>query len=182
MNKILMALIMSISALANTHVVMKTSMGEVELELFDSKAPKTVKNFLEYVDSGFYKGTIFHRVIDNFMIQGGGFDSNLQKRKTRAPIVNEANNGISNSTGTIAMARTSDVNSATAQFFINVKDNTFLDHRGMDPASFGYAVFGKVVKGMPVINRMKKAATAANGPFRNLPMKNIVITDIYKKK
>ena len=163
---------------ALTKVLMKTSMGDITIELNDKKAPITTKNFLKYVNNGFYNGTIFHRVIDNFMIQGGGFDTNLKKKDTLAPIKNEADNGLRNDVGTIAMARTGVVDSATAQFFINVKDNSFLNHTGKSPRDYGYAVFGRVVKGMPVVNRIKKSATKANGPFQNLPTKNIIIEKI----
>ena len=173
MLKYIILFLVTFSSFANTKVLMKTNMGDIELELFDKKAPVTVKNFLGYVKNGFYDGTIFHRVIDNFMIQGGGFTANLQKKATKGPIKNEATNKISNTVGTIAMARTQQVDSATAQFFINVKDNFFLDHQG--PQNFGYAVFGRVAKGMSVINRIKKSRTAANGPFQNLPMQNVVI-------
>lgn len=182
MLKFLFAGLLTLSAVANTTVVMKTNKGDVEIELFDKAAPVTVKNFLGYVKSGFYKETIFHRVIDNFMIQGGGFTTNLQKKKTNAPIKNEADNGIGNDVGTIAMARTSDVHSATAQFFINVQNNTFLNHKSKDPSGYGYAVFGKVVKGMPVINRIKKSSTTRNGMMQNLPVSNIIIKDMIIKK
>lgn len=163
---------------ALTKVLMKTSMGDITIELNDKKAPITTKNFLKYVNNGFYNGTIFHRVIDNFMIQGGGFDTSLKKKDTLAPIKNEADNGLRNDVGTIAMARTGVVDSATAQFFINVKDNSFLNHTGKSPRDYGYAVFGRVVKGMPVVNRIKKSATKANGPFQNLPTKNIIIEKV----
>ena len=174
--KLIICLSFTLNITAATKVLMKTSMGDITLELNDKKAPITTKNFLSYVNSGFYNGTIFHRVIDNFMIQGGGFDDNLKKKDTKAPIKNEADNGLSNDVGTIAMARTGVVDSATAQFFINVKDNKFLNHTGKDPRSYGYAVFGKVTKGMSVVNRIKKTQTKSNGPFQNLPMKNVVIT------
>ncbi|WP_417336842.1 peptidylprolyl isomerase [Halobacteriovorax marinus] len=166
----------------NTTVVMETSMGEVEIKLFDESAPITVKNFLKYVDEKFYDGTIFHRVIDNFMVQGGGFDINLKQKKTHAPIKNEATNRISNTTGTVAMARTNVVDSATAQFFINVNDNTFLNHRGTGASEYGYAVFGNVVKGMSVINKMKKAQTTRKGYMSDVPMENIIIKKMYRKK
>jgi len=182
MFKILVVMMFTLAAMANTSVIMKTNKGDIELELFDKAAPASVKNFLGYVKSGFYKGTIFHRVIDNFMIQGGGFTSNLKKKTTKAPIKNEADNGIANDVGTIAMARTSDVHSATAQFFINVQNNTFLNHKSKDPAGYGYAVFGKVKKGMSVVNQIKKARTTRNGPFANLPMSNVIINDIVLKK
>ncbi len=167
---------------AKTKVLMKTNHGDITLELYDKQAPLTVKNFLQYVDQGFYKDTIFHRVIDNFMIQGGGFTTNLQKKKTAAPVKNEATNRISNTNGTIAMARTSDPHSATGQFFINVKDNNFLDHRNTSTAGFGYCVFGRVIKGMTVVNKIKKMQTRANGPFQNLPMTNVIIQSMARIK
>tara|TARA_R110002072_G_scaffold64203_2_gene159295 strand:+ start:141090 stop:141656 length:567 start_codon:yes stop_codon:yes gene_type:complete len=166
----------------NPVVEMSTNKGTIEIELYKEKAPITVKNFLKYVKSNFYNGTIFHRVIDNFMIQGGGYTTNLVKKKTNEPIKNEATNKIQNTVGTIAMARTSNVNSATAQFFINVADNSFLNHRGTDSSSYGYAVFGRVIKGMSVVNQIKKAATKSNGPFANLPTENIVIKSVKLKK
>ena len=166
-------------AKGNPTVVMKTNKGEIHIELFEKKAPTTVKNFLGYVKDGFYNGTIFHRVIDGFMIQGGGYTTNLKKKTTKSPIKNEAFNLISNSAGTISMARTPDPHSATAQFFINVNNNDSLDYRG--PQNMGYAVFGKVTKGMSVVNMIKKTATKRNGPFQNLPMENIVIEKVEKK-
>ena len=166
----------------NTYVVMETSMGTIEVKLFDESAPITVKNFLGYVDDKFFDGTIFHRVIDNFMVQGGGFDINLKKKSTKSPIKNEATNRISNTTGTLAMARTNVVDSATAQFFINVNDNAFLDHRGTGQSEFGYAVFGSVSKGMSIINQMKKVQTGRNGNLSDVPLKNIVIKKVYRKK
>lgn len=173
--KLLIIALLTLSSFAGTKVNLKTNKGDIELELFDDKAPITVKNFVEYVNAGFYNGTIFHRVINDFMIQGGGYDSNLAEKKTRAPIKNEATNGLSNDNGTIAMARTQIVDSATAQFFINVKDNAFLNNSGLDDRSYGYAVFGKVTKGMSVVNSIKATQTKSNGPFQNLPMENIII-------
>jgi len=168
-------------AFAGTKVQMETNLGTVTIELFNDKAPKTVANFLSYVDKKFYDGTIFHRVIDNFMIQGGGFNEKLQKKSTGTPITNEAHNGISNDTGTIAMARTSVVNSATSQFFINVKDNKFLNHKNRTDSGYGYAVFGRVTKGMSVINKIKKTQTKSSGPsFGNLPVENIQIKSIKR--
>lgn len=172
----------NIMAKGNPVVVFDTSHGEVEVELFEKKAPITVKNFLSYVDSGFYNGTIFHRVIDNFMIQGGGFTRNLKRKNTKAPIKNEATNRISNTEGTIAMARTGEVNSATAQFYINVKDNNFLDHRDQTARGFGYAVFGKVIKGMTVINRIKKIKVHKKKQFPNMPVQEVYIKTAKKKK
>jgi len=180
--KFLVVLLLSLQIFANTKVLMKTTKGDIELELFDSKAPITVKNFLAYAKEGFYNGTIFHRVIDNFMIQGGGFDVNLKQKDTKAPIKNGATNGVSNQNGTIAMARTNIVDSATAQFFINVKDNTFLDNSGTSPAQYGYAVFGKVTKGMSVINAIKKVQTARNGGMGDVPVQNIIINSVTEIK
>jgi cyclophilin family peptidyl-prolyl cis-trans isomerase len=150
-------------------VSLKTSMGEIVLELYPEKAPKSVENFLQYVKNGHYNGTIFHRVIDGFMIQGGGFDKNMKQKPTRAPIENEAKNGLKNEPYTVAMARTSDPHSASAQFFINVKNNSFLDYPGQD--GWGYAVFGKVVKGMDVVDKIKLVPTAAG----DVPTKPVVI-------
>ncbi|MEC7277725.1 MAG: peptidylprolyl isomerase [Bdellovibrionota bacterium] len=181
MKMLLLALFFTFSLQAQV-VVMETSMGTVEITLNKKKAPKTVENFLEYVKSGFYNGTIFHRVMDNFMIQGGGYTTDLKKKETRSPIKNEANNGLANSVGTIAMARTGDPHSATAQFFINVNDNTFLNHTSQTPRGWGYAVFGKVTKGMTVINRIKKVTTAPNGPHQNLPTENVIIKKMSLKK
>jgi len=155
-------------------VDLKTNMGDIVLELDADKAPKTVENFLKYVKEGHYKGTIFHRVIDGFMIQGGGYDKNLQERPVHAPIQNEAKNGLKNATYTIAMARTGDPHSATAQFFINVNDNEALDYPSRD--GWGYCVFGKVVSGMDVVDKIKLVPTAEKGMmFQNLPTKAVVI-------
>lgn len=165
----------------NPVVVMKTSMGEIEIELYADKAPVTVNNFLNYVDQGFYNGTIFHRVIDNFMIQGGGMIPGLFEKKGQAPIKNEAGNGLSNLRGTIAMARTQDVNSATTQFFINVVDNRFLDFKNGTPAGFGYCVFGKVIKGMDVVDRIKAVATGRRGYFSDVPVNDVEIISVKRK-
>jgi cyclophilin family peptidyl-prolyl cis-trans isomerase len=154
----------------------------MEAELYQDKAPISVKNFLSYIEKGHYKGTIFHRVIDNFMIQGGGFDKDLKEKSTGAPIKNEAGNGLKNEVGTLAMARTNEVDSATAQFFINVADNSFLDHRDNSPMGFGYAVFGKVTKGMPVVNKIKSVKTGSRMPLEDVPLEPVVILDITKKK
>ncbi|ACR70741.1 peptidylprolyl isomerase A [Edwardsiella ictaluri] len=158
---------------ANTRVMLMTSVGNIELELYNQKAPVTVDNFLGYVNSGYYNGTIFHRVIPGFMIQGGGFTGDMQQKATQPPIKNEADNGLRNLRGTIAMARTAEKDSATSQFFINVADNAFLDHGQRD---FGYAVFGKVIKGMDVVDRISQARTENVGPYQNVPAKPIVIT------
>ena len=153
-----------------------TTLGDIVIELNQAKAPKSVENFLTYVNDGFYNGTIFHRVIDGFMVQGGGFTQDLQKKAVRAPIENEANNGLKNLNGTVAMARTNDPHSATAQFFINVTNNGFLDHRSPSPRGWGYAVFGKVVEGLDVVDAMRRTATGSGGPFRkDVPSTPIVI-------
>ena len=160
----------------NPVVEIVTSMGAIQVELFPDKAPKTVENFVKYVKSGHFNGTIFHRVIDNFMIQGGGFDAKYEKKPTRASIKNEADNGLTNERGTVAMARTPNPHSAAAQFFINVKNNDFLNHQGKTLKGWGYCVFGKVVKGMDVVDKIKKVPTGAGGPFdRDVPTKQILI-------
>ena len=155
------------------HVALKTSMGEIVLELDQEKAPKSVANFLQYVKSGYYKGTVFHRVIDGFMIQGGGFDKNMKQKATKAPIKSESQNGLPNVTYSIAMARSGDPHSATSQFFINVNDNGALDYPGRD--GFGYTVFGKVVKGMDVVDKIKAVPVADKGPHQNVPVTPVVI-------
>jgi peptidyl-prolyl cis-trans isomerase B (cyclophilin B) len=156
-------------------VKLETSMGDITLELYPDKAPATVANFLEYVKGGFYNGTIFHRVIDGFMIQGGGLDAQMHKKATRAPIKNEADNGLTNDAYTIAMARTNDPDSATAQFFINVANNTRLNHTGKTPQGWGYAVFGKVAKGREVVDKIKAAATTTRGDYENVPQEPVTI-------
>lgn len=165
---------------ANPVVVMETSEGTIKVELWPDKAPITVKNFLRYVDEKFYDGTIFHRVIPNFMIQGGGFTANMTQKKTHAPIKNEASADVKNERGTIAMARTSVVDSATAQFFINVKNNGFLDHKDETPRGFGYCVFGKVVEGMDVVDKIQHVETSSQGQYENVPVKPVVIKSIKK--
>ena len=174
------------SALAeNPRVELKTTMGSFTLELYPDKAPKTVENFMQYVSSGFYKGTTFHRVIDGFMIQGGGFDRDMKQKPTRGPIENEAGiamkAGLKNELGTIAMARTPDPNSATAQFFINVKDNGFLDYRDPSPQGIGYAVFGRVVEGMNVVLRISRVQTTTAGGNQNVPQLPVVIESLTAK-
>lgn len=164
----------------NQVVEMKTSVGDIKIELFSKEAPKSVENFLRYVDAKKYDGTIFHRVIDNFMIQGGGFNESMEQVANFPPIVNEATNGISNTEGTLAMARTNAVDSATNQFFINVNDNAFLNHRSKDASGFGYAVFGKVVSGMPVVNQIKKVATSTKGMYQNVPVSPVIIKSIRR--
>ncbi len=158
-------------------VKMQTSMGDILIELEQAKAPKTVDNFLRYVKEGFYDGTIFHRVIDGFMIQGGGFTPEYKQKEPHPPIENEAKNGLKNVRGALAMARTSDPHSASAQFFINVKDNTFLDYPGQD--GWGYAVFGRVVEGMEVVDQIKTVKTGSAGPFRqDAPREPVIIQNV----
>ena len=171
------ALTLSACAKNNTKIMIETTMGEIQIELYDSKAPETVKNFLSYVEQGFYDGTIFHRVIPDFMIQGGGFTKELIQKKTGSPIKNEAANGIPNLRGTMAMARTQAPHSATAQFFINAKDNTFLDHSS---GNFGYCVFGKVTKGMDIVDAISTVSTHNEGHYQNVPDEPIVIIGIIK--
>ena len=157
---------------------METSMGTITLELDDAKAPETVANFVQYAKDGHYDGTIFHRVIDGFMVQGGGFTKDMNQKETREPIRNEAMNGLKNLRGTIAMARTMVVDSATSQFFINLVDNSFLDFQNPTPQGFGYAVFGKVVDGMDVVDQIAKVKTGFSGPHQNVPEEAIVIKKV----
>jgi cyclophilin family peptidyl-prolyl cis-trans isomerase len=164
----------------NPKVFIETSKGNITVELYPDKAPATVANFLSYVDSGFYEKTIFHRVIPGFMIQGGGFGKGMIEKLTNLPVKNEAGNGISNSKGTLAMARTSVVDSATAQFFINVADNTFLDHKDNTPQGFGYCVFGKVTDGMDVVESIKSVPTHTVGYFEDVPEEDVVILSVKK--
>ncbi len=164
-----------------TSVVIETSMGNIEVELDGEKAPVTVTNFLKYVDAKHYDGTIFHRVIKDFMIQGGGMNEKMDEKKTSNPIKNEAGNGLKNMRGTIAMARTSVVDSATAQFFINVVDNGFLDHRDETPRGFGYAVFGKVTSGMDVVDKIRAVATGSKNGMDDVPNSPVVIKTIKRK-
>ena len=159
-------------------VTMETPKGTITLALDDEKAPETVKNFLQYVKDGHYDGTIFHRVIDGFMIQGGGFTKDMNQKATREPIRNEAMNGLRNRRGTIAMARTMVVDSATSQFFINLVDNDFLDFQSPTPQGFGYAVFGEVTDGMDVVDAIAKAKTGSVGPYQNVPEEPIVIKKV----
>ena len=165
----------SISAFAAPSVEFQTNQGNFTVELYPEKAPKTVANFLQYVKDGFYENTIFHRVINHFMIQGGGFERDLSEKNTRAPISNEAGNGLLNETGTIAMARTADPDSATAQFFVNLFDNQFLDYVGPDPDQIGYCVFGKVTSGMDVIQKIGLTQTNTVGRYSDVPVKPVII-------
>ena len=164
----------------NPEVVMDTSEGTIKIELWADKAPETVKNFLRYTDERFYDGTIFHRVIDNFMIQGGGFAADMRRKETHEPIRNEAAEELKNDRGTIAMARTRDIVSATSQFFINLKDNNFLNHSDNTPRGFGYAVFGKVIEGMEVVDRIAKVKTTTSGPYRDVPAKPVIIKNVER--
>jgi cyclophilin family peptidyl-prolyl cis-trans isomerase len=166
----------------NPVVLVKTSMGDIKIELDAAKAPISTANFIAYANDKFYDGTVFHRVIPNFMIQGGGFDKDMNQKKTKAPIKNEAGNGLKNTTGTIAMARTSDPNSATAQFFINTKDNAFLDHRDDSVQGMGYAVFGKVVDGMDVVKKIEAVQTTNKMPHQNVPVTPVVIESVVVEK
>jgi peptidyl-prolyl cis-trans isomerase B (cyclophilin B) len=160
------------------HVTIATTVGQMTLELDTDKAPKTVENFLSYANSGFYDGTIFHRVINNFMIQGGGFTADMEQKPTQAPVDNEANNGLKNERGTIAMARTQDPHSATAQFFINVQDNDFLNHTGENMQGWGYAVFGKVTQGEEVLDKIRSVQTGSQGGHQDVPTDPIIIESI----
>ena len=157
-------------------VKLQTSMGDITLELDGEKAPATVENLVQYVKDGFYDGVIFHRVIDGFMIQGGGFTPDMKQKPTRAPIKNEADNGLKNDVYTIAMARTPDPHSASAQFFINVKDNDFLNFSAPTPSGWGYAVFGKVIDGSDVVDAIAKVNTGNFGPFGDVPLEPVIIT------
>lgn len=161
-------------------VTMKTNKGDIQIELYEDKAPITVKNFLRYVDEKLYDQTIFHRVINGFMIQGGGFTSEMKQKPSHNPIQNEAGNGLLNQKGTIAMARTSDVNSATSQFFINVADNDFLNYRNATSSGFGYCVFGKVIAGMDIIDQIKKVKTTTANGHQDVPVESVEILEIRR--
>ena len=167
---------------ANPKVVLNTSKGQIVLELYADKAPETVQNFLAYVDAKYYDGTIFHRVIPNFMIQGGGFTADMKRKTTRPPIQNEADKGIKNDRGTIAMARTGDPHSATAQFFINSKDNGFLNHKSKSMQGWGYAAFGRVVEGMKTVDAISAVTTTRRGPYSDVPAEAIVIKSVARVK
>jgi len=173
------ALALSCAAQAqNPKVEMRTSMGVVTLELQPENAPETVKNFLQYVKDGFYNGTIFHRVIADFMIQGGGFTADMAQKKTRDPVKHEGGNGLTNQVGTIAMARTADPNSGTSQFFINVVDNQMLNFRGPGPQEIGYTVFGRVTNGLDVVNKIRNVQTTSKGSHQNVPVQTITIEKV----
>ncbi|MBU0758723.1 MAG: peptidylprolyl isomerase [Nanoarchaeota archaeon] len=165
--------------MTNTIIVIETNKGTIEAELYSEKAPISVKNFLAYVEEGYYNGLIFHRVMPDFMIQGGGFDPEMNEKDTKAPIKNEADNGLKNVKYTLAMARTMDVDSATSQFFINVEDNPFLDNGFRD---FGYAVFGKVVSGFDVVDAIKMVPTKTVGPYEKVPVEPVIMEKVYVKK
>jgi cyclophilin family peptidyl-prolyl cis-trans isomerase len=162
----------------NPVVLMETSLGSVKIELFQKEAPVSVKNFLDYVSEGFYDGTIFHRVVPNFVIQGGGFTEDMTKKPTRIPIKNEAKNGISNTRGTVAMARTAIVNSATSQFFINLKDNFFLNHQDDSDRGYGYCVFGRVIEAMDVVDMIGRVPTTRKPRYENVPVDPVIIKSI----
>lgn len=170
------------SSAAGPQVVLETSKGDIVIELFTSKAPLTVDNFLSYVDDKFYNGTIFHRVIQNFMIQGGGFTSDMKQKRTKTPIKNEADNGLKNDRGTIAMARTQDPHSATAQFFINTVNNDFLNYKSQTRQGWGYAVFGRVIKGLEVVDKISGVKTGTHGRFGDVPAQPIVILKARRLK
>ena len=159
----------------NRMVILKTNYGDIKLAMFADAAPKTVANFLSYVEDGFYNGTVFHRVISNFMVQGGGFEPGLEQKTPKAPIENEADNGKSNKVGTLAMARTNDPHSATAQFFINVKDNNFLDFTAANSQGYGYCVFAEVIEGMDVVEKIKGVATGNMGMHQDVPVEDVVL-------
>lgn len=159
-------------------IVLNTNKGQIKIETFDDKAPETVKNFIEYCKDGFYDNTIFHRVIDGFMIQGGGFEPGMNQKETKAPIKNEAANGLKNDRGTLAMARTSDPHSATGQFFINLVENDFLNYRSSDANGFGYCVFAKVVDGMDVVDQIAKVKTGKNGYHSDVPVEEVIIENV----
>lgn len=173
-----LALLSNPAIAANPQVVFETNHGNIVIELYPEKAPKTVANFLKYVNSGFYKETIFHRVINHFMIQGGGFNADMSEKQTLAPIINEAANGLLNESGTIAMARTSDPDSATAQFFINLENNVALNYQGSEPDLIGYCVFGRVLKGMDVVREIGISPTINVGPYYDVPRSAIVIHQV----
>lgn len=172
------ALVSETALAANPQLVFETNRGDFIVELYPEKAPKTVANFMKYVDSGFYKDTIFHRVINRFMIQGGGFTADMAEKQTMAPVINEAANGLKNELGTLAMARTSDPDSATAQFFINLEDNQPLNYQGSEPELIGYCVFGRVLKGMDVVREIAVTPTMNVGPYYDVPKSTILIRQV----
>lgn len=175
---LILALLSGSAAAANPQLVFETNRGDFIVELYPDKAPKTVANFMQYVNSGFYKDTVFHRVINRFMIQGGGFTADMTEKETKAPVVNEAGNGLLNEIGTLAMARTSDPDSATSQFFINLENNQFLNYQSPDPELIGYCVFGRVLKGMDVVREIAATPTGYKGPYSDVPKSTILIHQI----
>ena len=177
-----LAAVSPVAGAENPKVILDTTKGQITIELYPEKAPDTVKNFLAYVDAGFYNGTIFHRVIPNFMIQGGGMSAAMKEKPTNAPVKNEADNGLKNQRGTIAMARTQVPDSATAQFFINTVDNDFLDHKTKTPQGWGYAVFGKVTEGMEVVDAITKVKTASRGGHQDVPVDTVMIIKVERVK
>ncbi|HYN54623.1 MAG TPA: peptidylprolyl isomerase [Methylotenera sp.] len=179
---LMFALISGLAQAGNPQLTVETNRGNFVIELYPDKAPKTVANFMQYVNSGFYKDTIFHRVINRFMIQGGGFNADLSEKETRPPVINEAGNGLLNEPGTLAMARTSDPDSATAQFFINLENNQFLNYQSPDPELIGYCVFGRILKGMDVVREIAATPTGNKGPFSDVPKSTIVIQQITLNK
>ena len=164
----------------NPKVIMETSMGEITIELYPDKAPITVQNFLSYVDENFYDGTIFHRIIKNFMIQGGGYTADFIEKETKPPIKNEASNGLKNERGTIAMARTPEIDSASSQFFINHVDNSFLDHKSSTPEEYGYAVFGRVIDGLDVVDAIANVKTMSKHGMEDVPRETITIISVHR--
>lgn len=179
---LLVCLLMAGTASAAQQVIMETSLGSIKLELNDEKAPISVENFLSYIDKGFYDDTVFHRVIKGFVIQGGGFTADMKPKETAPPIRNEADNGLKNDRGTIAMARTFALDSATSQFFINLQNNSRLDNRGPRVSDFGYAVFGKVIEGMEVVDKIAGVATGNKESFQDVPKEPVVIKSIKRVK
>jgi peptidyl-prolyl cis-trans isomerase B (cyclophilin B) len=169
-------------AVENPQVILETSSGKIILELYSDRAPETVKNFIAYIDSEFYNDTVFHRVIPNFMIQGGGFTADMKRKPTQMPIKNEADNGLKNDRGTIAMARTADPDSATAQFSINSVNNEFLNHKSKDSQGWGYAVFGRVIEGMDVVDAIAGVETGTRGAYRDVPIEPVVISKAQRIK
>jgi cyclophilin family peptidyl-prolyl cis-trans isomerase len=173
---------MTAEAASSKDIIMETTLGNIQIKLNDSKAPVSTANFRRYVKEGFFNGLIFHRVIPGFMIQGGGFEPGMDERRGHAPIINEADNGLKNKRGTLSMARTSDINSASSQFFINVADNAFLDHTGKNPQGYGYAVFAEVVAGMDVVDKIVASPTTSVGYYQNVPKKDVIILKAYEKE
>jgi len=169
-------------AVENPQIILETSSGKIILELYPDRAPETVKNFIAYIDSEFYNDTVFHRVIPNFMIQGGGLTAEMKSKATQMPIKNEADNGLKNDRGTIAMARTADPDSATAQFFINIANNEFLNHKSKDSRGWGYAVFGRVLEGMDVVDAVAGMKTGTRGAYRDVPVQPVVIRKAQRLK